>query len=103
MNLDALTTFLESSPTARLLKADLAAYVVYFLRQALPGVQSLLMDGSVFDQFQDLATAGNGSQTRELPHLSDDEQACYERVCRTNRRIEQEHLPMQRLVELLQV
>ncbi|MDV6032858.1 MAG: DUF3375 domain-containing protein [Phycisphaera sp. RhM] len=34
MNLDALITFLESSPTARLLKADLGAFVVYFLRQA---------------------------------------------------------------------
>ncbi|MCS7467347.1 DUF2220 family protein [Stieleria sp. ICT_E10.1] len=71
------------------------------LRQALPGVLSLLMDGSVFDQFLDLATAGNGSQPKELPRLNDDERACYERVCRTNRRIEQEHLPMERLVELL--
>ncbi|MDV6032861.1 MAG: hypothetical protein F9B45_22805 [Phycisphaera sp. RhM] len=72
------------------------------LRQALPGVQSLLMDATVFDQFQDLATDGNGSQAIELLHLSDDERECYERVCRTNRRIEQEHLPMERLVELLQ-
>ncbi|QDV40372.1 hypothetical protein Enr13x_01780 [Stieleria neptunia] len=71
------------------------------LRQALPGVQSLLMDESVLDQFQDLATAGNGSQPKELSHLNDAERVCYETVCRTNRRIEQEHLPMERLVELL--
>ncbi|QEG02780.1 hypothetical protein Mal15_69010 [Stieleria maiorica] len=34
MNLDAILTFLESSPTIRLLKADLAPFVVFFLRRA---------------------------------------------------------------------
>ncbi|MCA9135779.1 MAG: DUF3375 domain-containing protein [Planctomycetales bacterium] len=34
MKLDAIATFLDSSPTVRLLKADLGAYVIYFLRQS---------------------------------------------------------------------
>lgn len=34
MTLDSIATYLDSSPTIRLLKADLAAYVIYFLRQA---------------------------------------------------------------------
>ncbi|MGB7326689.1 MAG: hypothetical protein WBD31_17570 [Rubripirellula sp.] len=34
MTLDAISAFLDSSPTIRLLKADLGAYVVFFLRQS---------------------------------------------------------------------
>ncbi|WP_197454429.1 DUF3375 domain-containing protein [Stieleria varia] len=34
MTLDAISTFLDSSPTIRLLKSDLAAYVIFFLRQS---------------------------------------------------------------------
>lgn len=33
MTLDSISTFLDSSPTVRLLKADLAAFVIHFLRQ----------------------------------------------------------------------
>lgn len=33
MNVNSISAFLDSSPTVRLLKADLAAFVIYFLRQ----------------------------------------------------------------------
>lgn len=33
MTVDSIFTFLDSSPTVRLIKADLAAFVIYFLRQ----------------------------------------------------------------------
>ena len=34
MSLDAISAFLDSSPTIRLLKADLGAFVIFFLRQS---------------------------------------------------------------------
>jgi len=37
MNLDSIISFLDSSPTARLLKADSAAYVIHFLRATFKG------------------------------------------------------------------
>lgn len=64
------------------------------LRQSIGRVQSLLMTQSIVDTFQDLATPGNASDPRELLHLSREERECYEELCRTNQRIEQEHLPI---------
>ncbi|MGV3483030.1 MAG: DUF3375 family protein [Planctomycetaceae bacterium] len=37
MTLDSISAFLDSSPTVRLLKADLGAYVIYFLRDVFKG------------------------------------------------------------------
>jgi len=37
MTLDSIVTFLDSSPTVRLLKADTGAYVIYFLRTVFKG------------------------------------------------------------------
>jgi hypothetical protein len=50
------------------------------------------------DTFQNLATPGNASDPRELLHLSREELECYVELCRTNQRLEQEHLPIDILV-----
>ncbi|MCA9135782.1 MAG: hypothetical protein KDB00_03460 [Planctomycetales bacterium] len=71
------------------------------LRQVLPGVQSVLMNQNVLDQFASLATAGNASDHVELANLTSEEQACYARVCQSNQRIEQEHLPLGLLTQSL--
>ncbi|WP_182869570.1 Wadjet anti-phage system protein JetD domain-containing protein [Rhodopirellula sp. JC639] len=71
------------------------------LRQSLPRVTSVLMDRSILERFQDLATVGNGAQPKELTHLNAEEKACYAAVCKGNLRIEQEHLPIDLLVSIL--
>lgn len=68
------------------------------LRQSLGRVQSLLMTRPTFDSYQHLATPGNGSDLRELSHLDSQERECYEYICRTNQRLEQEHLPLDALL-----
>jgi len=68
------------------------------LRQLLGRVQSVLMTQSIFDGFQHLATPGNASDLRELTHLNSEERECYEYICRTNQRLEQEHLPLDTLL-----
>jgi len=67
------------------------------LRQLLGRVQSVLMTQAIFDAFQHLATPGNASDLRELTHLNSEERECYEYICRTNQRLEQEHLPLDTL------
>lgn len=68
------------------------------LRQLLGRVQSVLMTQAIFDGFQHLATPGNASDLRELTHLNLQERECYEYICRTNQRLEQEHLPLNTLL-----
>lgn len=63
------------------------------LRSQLPDVKSILMTEDVLQQFAELATPGNGAVKKSLQHLLDSERSCYELLCETNRRIEQEHLP----------
>ena len=69
------------------------------LRRLLGQIQSVLMSQATFHTFQNLATPGNGSDQRELTHLVAEEQECYEILCRTNRRLEQEHLPIEVLIQ----
>lgn len=69
------------------------------LRQLLGRVQSVLMTQAIVNAFQHLATPGNASDPRELTHLNAEEQECYEYVCRTNQRLEQEHLPLNILLD----
>ncbi|TWU57059.1 hypothetical protein Poly51_29800 [Rubripirellula tenax] len=69
------------------------------LRHSIEQVQSVLMNQTTFDKFEELATTGNGSGPRELTHLHDAERECYENLCRTNRRLEQEHLPVGALLD----
>ncbi len=68
------------------------------LRQLLGRVQSVLMTQAIFDGYQHLATPGNASDPRELAHLNLQERECYEYICRTNQRLEQEHLPLDTLL-----
>jgi hypothetical protein len=42
--------------------------------------------------------AGNASEPKELARLNAEELACYENLCRSSRRLEQEHLPIEVLV-----
>ncbi len=65
------------------------------LRQSLRQMQSVLMTQATLNQFQDLATSGNSSDQKEFSHLNAEERECYENVCRSNRRLEQEHLPIE--------
>ncbi|QEG43099.1 Wadjet anti-phage system protein JetD domain-containing protein [Roseimaritima ulvae] len=71
------------------------------LRQLLPATQSLLMCQPTVDQFSHLATPGNAVAAKILDNLTDQEQRCYQHLCANNTRIEQEHLPMQTVVEQL--
>jgi len=68
------------------------------LRQSLGRVRSVLMTETVLNTFQNLATAGNASEPKELIYLNAEERACYENLCRSNRRLEQEHLPIEVLI-----
>lgn len=68
------------------------------LRQSLGRVRSILMTETVLNTFQNLATPGNASEPKELAHLNAEERACYETLCRSNRRLEQEHLPTEVLM-----
>lgn len=52
MNLEAITAFLEHSPTVRLLRADSAAYVLYFLRNAFKGTGSDSVTSLEHDEMQ---------------------------------------------------
>ncbi|WP_372719985.1 Wadjet anti-phage system protein JetD domain-containing protein [Novipirellula sp.] len=63
------------------------------LRQRLPKVQSLLMTAEVFESLSEIVTAGNGVSVRELHHLTMTETALYQRLCQSNQRLEQEHIP----------
>ena len=69
------------------------------LRQSLSQMQSVLMTQATFNTFQSLATPGNASDQRELSHLNAEERECYENICCTNRRLEQEHLPIEVLTQ----
>ncbi len=71
------------------------------LRQVIGQVQSLLMYQETLNEYQYLATSGNGVEVKELSHLDSDERACYERLCSEDRRIEQEHLPMELLTQAI--
>lgn len=64
------------------------------LRQSIGRVQSVLMSPTVLNTFENLATPGNASKPKELKYLNALERECYENLCRTNRRLEQEHLPI---------
>jgi hypothetical protein len=68
------------------------------LRQSLGRVRSVLMTEAVLNTFQNLATSGNASEPKELVHLNAEERACYENLCRSDRRLEQEHLPIEVLI-----
>jgi hypothetical protein len=71
------------------------------LRQVIPGVQSVLMDQTTFAAFQQLATQGNASKARMLSLLTTRERECYETICESQLRIEQEHLPIDLLLNAL--
>lgn len=71
------------------------------LRQTLPGVQSVLMDQTTIEAFQHLATQGNASSVRMLSFLTKEERVCYETLCDSQQRIEQEHLPIEVLLNAL--
>jgi hypothetical protein len=68
------------------------------LRQVIPHVQSVLMDKATFTSFQQLATEGNASSTRILSLLTERERECYEYMCNSQLRLEQEHLPTEALL-----
>lgn len=70
------------------------------LRQLLPATQSLLMDSTTIAQFSHLATPGNAAAMKVLGNLTALEQGCYQQLCIENIRIEQEHLPLQAVLEL---
>lgn len=72
------------------------------LRRLLGGVQSVLMNEATFESFEYLATTGNVTEAKELDQLHAAERSCYEYLCRTHQRIEQEHLPMDALLRELQ-
>jgi hypothetical protein len=71
------------------------------LRQATPHVQSVLMDQATFIAYQQLATQGNVSSPRDLSLLTIEERECYEYVCNSQQRLEQEHLPIGTLLHAL--
>ncbi len=73
------------------------------LRRVLPHVQSLLMNEQTVEQFTGLATPGNGAEIKPLEFLIAEELRCYHRLCETNTRIEQEHLPMEAVLASLPV
>lgn len=72
------------------------------LRQWAPHVKSILMNPSALDEFQRLATSGNGSEPQELENLTSNERECYVTICQTNRRIEQEHIGTEALLRAIQ-
>lgn len=62
------------------------------LREAVPGVESVLMDRETFDAHATRAQPGKGRPRLELPALTDTERAMYEHCVRENLMLEQEKL-----------
>ncbi|MGV3485015.1 MAG: Wadjet anti-phage system protein JetD domain-containing protein [Planctomycetaceae bacterium] len=74
------------------------------LRQVLGHVQSVLMTSVTLNAFQNLATPGNpaiATSATAIEHLTAEELECYESLCSSRQRIEQEHLPVDALLDAL--
>ncbi len=62
-------------------------------RGYFPSLTSLMMDTETFDNHQQWVVAGTPAPLRDLPNLTSDEKTLYERVTRSNLRLEQERIP----------
>lgn len=72
------------------------------LRGKFPNVHSIMMDATTFDTFDQYIVAGTPSMIAELPNLTLDERAVFNRVQSENLRLEQEHIGQLYGVEALQ-
>jgi hypothetical protein len=75
--------------------------ILHRLRAHLPQVQSIMMEEATFRRFERFAVLGTAATLQHLPQLTDDEQAMYAYLVRSQQRLEQEHLAYTYVLQVL--